>query len=86
MNDTSTPHLTIEVAGGKCLGNCYNATYYKIKSLNRPLADADVKALRDLGFLGYGQEFSFQRVQEEEYDAYNKFYVITVESCVDSSD
>jgi hypothetical protein len=86
MNEEPTPHLVIEVTGGANLGRCYNSTTYKIKSLNRPLADNDIRALRDLGFLGYGQEFTFVRAENEKFNNHNSFYVVLAESRVDSSD
>jgi hypothetical protein len=86
MNDKPTPRLVVESLGGKNLGRCYNATYFKIKSLNRPLSDSDITALRDMGWLGYGQEFSFKRVENEQFDSCNKFFVVLAESRVDSSD
>ncbi len=86
MNNKPIPQLVVEITGGANLGRCYNATYFKIKSLNRPLSDDDVRALRDMGWLGYGQEFEFRRGPEEPFDRWNKFYVVLVESRVDSSD
>lgn len=51
------PQLTIEVTGGRNLGRCYNATYYRVTSLSK-LTRERIDALRKAGFLGYGQEFS----------------------------
>ena len=79
--------LIIESKGGANLGHCYNAMYYTVKSLNRPLVDSDLTALRDLGWLGYGQEFYIRRSAEPEVvDQHNRYHVVNVESRVDSSD
>jgi hypothetical protein len=84
----NTPTLIIENTGGANLGRCYNASYYKVKSIDRPLADADIEALHDMGQLGYGQEFSFTRGDNEPIDGqpYNKYYVVLATSKCDSSD
>lgn len=50
------PTLSVERAGGKNLGNCYNAHYYKVTSTER-LDEKRLRALRAGGFLGYGQDF-----------------------------
>ncbi len=50
------PQLSIENRGGRSLGRCYNASYFRITSL-RPLSLKDLSRLRECGFLGYGQEF-----------------------------
>lgn len=52
------PQLSIVSAGGRNLGRCYNEHYYRITSLT-PLSAKHIRALRDAGFLGYGQGFSF---------------------------
>jgi len=54
----SRPSLVVECTGGRNLGNCYNASYYRITSL-QALGRDQIMALREAGFLGYGQEFSF---------------------------
>ena len=53
----SRPHFVIECEGGKSLGNCYSATYFKITS-TRKLSQKELDNLWRAGFLGYGQEFS----------------------------
>ena len=50
------PQLSVECTGGANLGNCYNASYYRVTSIT-PLTKKSILALRDAGFLGYGQEF-----------------------------
>ena len=51
------PTLTVEFAGGKQLGNCYSATYYRVTSRFK-LDAKKLRALRDAGFLGLGQDFN----------------------------
>ena len=50
------PDITVECTGGKNLGNCYNATFYKVTSVKQ-LSKEQIEGLRDLGLLGSGQEF-----------------------------
>jgi len=50
------PALSIVNKGGRQLGNCYNASYYEVASL-KPLSLKQLWLLRDIGYLGYGQEF-----------------------------
>lgn len=50
------PKLQIENRGGKNLGRCYNASYFRVTALH-PLSMEDFNRLRECGFLGYGQEF-----------------------------
>lgn len=52
------PLLTVEIAGGVALGNCYYGTTYRITSL-RPLNLEQLAALRRTGMIGYGQEHDF---------------------------
>lgn len=59
------PSLTIAPAGGANLGRCYSASYFDVTS-TRPLSMEDLKLLRDIGFLGYGQEFMAHQVIGEE--------------------
>lgn len=48
--------LQITGTGGSNLGNCYNAMTFRVTS-KKPLDLVALRAMRDLGFLGYGQEF-----------------------------
>lgn len=50
------PKLTIESTGGANLGRCYNSMSYTVTSTDKLKRDT-LNALRDAGFLGYGQEF-----------------------------
>jgi hypothetical protein len=54
------PQLSIASAGGRNLGRCYNEHYYRIMSLS-PLSGKRIRALREAGFLGYGQGFGFSQ-------------------------
>ena len=78
--------LIVERTGGAKLGNCYYAAYFKVKSFNRELTDDQVSWLRNNGFLGYGQEFSWKRENAEPTDGYNRYFVITAVDKVDSGD
>jgi len=60
----SRPSLTVENTGGRNLGRCYNASYYKVTSLH-PLSQEALNRLREAGFLGYGQEFTCLYVQPD---------------------
>jgi len=51
------PMLTIESTGGRSLGRCYSASGYRVTSLRR-ISQEGLWQLRELGFLGLGQEFS----------------------------
>lgn len=59
------PSLAIVHAGGANLGRCYSASYFTVTS-TRPLSMEDLNTLRDIGFLGYGQEFMAHQVIGEE--------------------
>lgn len=50
------PKLVIESKGGANLGRCYNAQYFEVTSTTA-LCREDLYKLREMGFLGYGQEF-----------------------------
>ena len=86
MKNETLKTLVIESSGEFNIGRCYHQCNFTIKSLNRPLADSDVRALRDMGWLGYGQEFSFTRGQNEPLQFGNQYYVVNVVTRVDSSD
>lgn len=58
------PSLTVESTGGSRLGNCYSATYFRVTSLHA-LSMKNLRALREAGFLGYGQEFSARQITIE---------------------
>jgi len=51
------PTLSIESTGGARLGNCYNASYYKVTSAWR-LTHEQLRKLNAAGVLGFGQEFT----------------------------
>lgn len=51
------PRLAIEHTGNKTLGNCYEASYYRVTSLWR-LKLEQLQALRAAGFIGSGQYFT----------------------------
>ena len=50
------PLLLIEEGPGANLGNCYTSMSYKVTS-RHPLTMDTLRTLREVGFLGYGQEF-----------------------------
>ena len=82
-------NLLIEQTAGCQLGNCYYSHSFRIKNLNYPLTKDKIDSLHDLGFLGYGQEFycDYKNTEEKiEGDICNRYYVVTCESRVDSSD
>jgi hypothetical protein len=90
------PSLQITTTGGANLGRCYNASYFQVVSTKK-LTDVQIRQLRDMGFLGYGQEFLAGQpleVDPKEYvdtTMYNvagihKLYIYKCESRVDSSD
>jgi hypothetical protein len=56
--------LTIQNGSGRQLGNCYSASDY-IVTTTQPLDQEQIAALRDAGFLGYGQEFYIRGQQIE---------------------
>lgn len=65
------PSLVIEITGGRQLGNCYAATYYRVTSCVRLRPD-QLEALNRAGLLGIGQEFAITGKQEpagEDVDA-----------------
>jgi hypothetical protein len=53
---SSRPEMVIESNGGSKLGNCYYSNGYKITSRSR-IAEEQLRELRSIGFLGYGQGF-----------------------------
>ena len=50
------PNLSIECTGGANLGNCYNASYWRVTS-RFPLKSDVLHELNKIGVLGFGQEF-----------------------------
>lgn len=50
------PLLTIDSVGGRSLGNCYSAAFYRVTS-ERRLSAENLEAMFALGLLGIGQEF-----------------------------
>jgi len=60
----SHPRLAIEHTGGRNLGRCYNEYYMRITSLSA-LSGEQIVALREAGFLGYGQGFNFRYVNAD---------------------
>ena len=82
----NTPQLIVERTGGAQLGNCYHASYFKVKSFNRELTQDQVSWLRNNGFLGYGQDFTWTRDNPEPADGYNKYFVVVAVDKVDSGD
>lgn len=59
------PELLVERGGGARLGNCYNATYFKVTS-RRALSLADLQALQTIGVLDAGQEFYGRQVTADD--------------------
>jgi|SRR5690349_5508114 len=53
------PQLAIESTYTKNLGRCYNAYGFKVVSRGR-LTQKQLQALREAGFLGYGQGFEIK--------------------------
>jgi len=51
------PRLVVESTGGKKLGHCYSASYFRVTSTFK-LDSEDLKNLFYTGALGYGQGFS----------------------------
>jgi hypothetical protein len=72
--------IEVKPAGGATLGRCYEAMHYEIHS-GEELPNTFIRTLRDLGLLGYGQEF-FVRFSTKRGDK----YVVNTEARVDSSD
>ena len=65
------PSLVIEIAGGRQLGNCYAATYFRVTSCTQLRPD-QLTALNKAGLLGLGQEFHITGKEEpagEDVDA-----------------
>jgi hypothetical protein len=58
------PILTIQSEGGRSLGNCYSAHFYRITSLSA-LSKKDMRHLRDAGLIGYGQEYIAEFITHE---------------------
>lgn len=89
MSNTATSeenpkNLVVEVTGWENLGRCYNATYYRVLSW-KPLTDNHINFLRESGFLGGGQEFSYSRGENVKINN-QEYYVVKATSKVDSSD
>lgn len=80
--------LTITAEGGHKIGNCYYANFFVVKSFNKPLTEEIINGLFKLGLLGYGQELIYRidNMKTEAADDYNKYFTLTVENRVDSSD
>jgi hypothetical protein len=57
-------NLKIEYVGGKNLGRCYNASYYRITS-KYPLPKVTLEKLFHAGVLGIGQEFGFNTLMRD---------------------
>lgn len=53
------PNLVVELIASKSLGRCYSSSTFRVTS-RRPLRTDHLEGLFKLGFLGVGQEFSFQ--------------------------
>lgn len=98
--ENQRPSLTIENVGAANLGRCYNAYTYRITSY-RELKREDIKALRDAGWLGYGQEYRLATLEpivdtytpvglnyfnEPHKPSARRFFVYNVTDVVDSSD
>ena len=56
------PELVVERCGGARLGNCYNATYYKVTS-QRALSMGELRLLQ--AFMDSGQEFMATQVTRD---------------------
>lgn len=57
------PQLTVSNSGGGQLGNCYSSSTYMVTSLHA-LSESDLRSLRDIGCMVYGQEFYVKQVDE----------------------
>ena len=89
------PFLTIAVESTRNLGRCYNETVYKVTSKS-PLNVKKIRSLRDAGFVGYGQEFSYHEVlpdgstlrvaEEVSWERRQPEYTYICADRVDSSD
>ena len=75
MND-----VTITCTGGRSLGRCYSATYYRVQA-PRELSPADWNVLRAARRLGYGQEF-----YTKSLGVVDGLHTYEAEDRVDSSD
>mgnify|MGYP003351938383 CR=1 FL=1 len=60
----SHPELSIVVRAGRRLGNCYNEFSYRVTSLRR-LSPKEILALRQAGFLGWGQQFTVTQLMPD---------------------
>ena len=60
----SRPSFEIRMTGGRQLGRCYYATFYKIISDTR-LTPRAIEKIRESGLLGFGQEFYCNYVQSD---------------------
>lgn len=56
--------LGITVVSSGYIGRCYTETVFHVKS-NRQLTQKNIRALRDGGFLGYGQEFTMSEILQD---------------------
>lgn len=63
----SNPTLQITFEGSSKLGYRYNIYKYKISS-KIELTDNQIRVLRSIGLLGYGQEFYLREKTVKEYD------------------
>jgi hypothetical protein len=86
QTDVHTTTLEVVVTGGRQLGRCYHETTYLVKCRWK-LKHDKLTALREAGFLGYGQEFMITSpcdgFENEQPDG---LYHYTATSRVDSSD
>lgn len=55
------PSLTIEFVGEKYISRCYSSRTWRVTSLS-PLSSKEIDALRNAGFLGVGQEFTYHQL------------------------
>lgn len=63
-NSVSRPSCEIRMTGGRQLGRCYYATFYRITSDTR-LTTRAIEKIRESGLLGFGQEFYCNYVQSD---------------------
>jgi len=77
----ATRDISIEYTGKQNLGRCYNATHFTLTSKEQ-LSSEFIYYLRDLGLLGYGQEFWFNDAVQQE----DGTFVVKAQSRADSSD
>lgn len=73
-------NVKITVTGGRSLGRCYSATYYRVES-PRELTKPDWNVLRAGRKLGYGQEFYIKSL-----GVVDGVHVYEAEDRVDSGD